>query len=485
MIPSAASSRFAILLFFALLALSGAMLFYHLGAEPFQDYDEATYAEVTSESLSRGDFLSLTFLTHPYFRKPPLMFWMTGAAEKVLPDTEFAMRLPSALAALLLIPLAFLICVEAGAGLGAGITAALIMATTSAAMEPGRQARFDVLIAFFILAALYAGMRAQRLPRWYLFMGIAIGCAVLTKSVIAVFAPIALLIYLLQRKGWAFLKEGWFWGGVATFAIITAPWHLYETLKFGTAFWHIYLGTQVIDRAGTNLFEGISSNLTTNLDYLGYYLRFGAPWSGLFLLSLLPMPFLWKRMERQPRIAWATCTGTVAAIALVMGWSQTKAVTYLIPLYPFMAVALALAARELWLQGREEVRTLVVTAVAVLGVFGAAYTVWNVHHLNPYYGVQYQLAREEYAIAKEITERDSDPLLYTYKNDNLGSLQYYTRLPFTKNQFVYTLENAPTAIPPAFVVTTVSQSELEKDFPRFTFEPIYTGSLLSAFTVTS
>jgi 4-amino-4-deoxy-L-arabinose transferase-like glycosyltransferase len=466
-----------------LIAVSACNLFYQLGTEPFQDYDEATYAEVTAESLSHGNYLSLTFLNQPYFRKPPLMFWMTAAGEKVFADDEFAMRLPSALAALLLVPLAFLICLEAGAGIGTGLLAATIVATTSALMEPARQARFDVLVSFFIVAAFYAGIRAQRSSRWYVSMGVFVGLAVLTKSVIAVFAPVALLIYLFQLKRLSFLKEKWFWGGVAAFLAVVAPWHLYMTLTSGVAFWHIYLGTQVIDRAGSNLFDGISSNLTTNLDYIGFFLRFGMPWSPLFLVSLLGTPLSLRRMGKAVCMTWVSCAGTVIAIVGVMFWSQTKAVTYLIPLYPFMAIALAISISSLWKRSSENVRSLIEGVGAFCAIVALYLCIWNVHHLNPYYRVQYQLAREEYAITQAINARSSDPRIYTYKNDYLGSLEYYARIPFTTGQFIYMLESAPNDIIPGFVVAPSSLEELQRQFPQFTFSQIYAGSLLSAFTV--
>lgn len=481
-LPQPSSRTLWTLLFAGILLFSAAVLFYRLGAEPFLDYDEATYAEVTSESLAHGNYLSLTFLNNPYFRKPPLLFWMTSVSERVFPDEEFAMRLPSALAAFLLVPLVFLVCLEAGAGLGAATLASLILATTSAAIEPARQARFDVLISFFIVASLYAGMRAQRSARWYVLMGVLVACAVLTKSVIAVFAAVALLLYIFQQKKISFSKEGWFWGGVAAFIAVAAPWHLYQWYVHGADFWRTYIGSQVIERANTNLLEGISSNLTTNTDYVRHFVSFGAPWAELFILSILASLFYLSRMEKGVRSLWITSVGTVAAIAGVMLWSQTKAVTYLIPLYPFLSIALALCVSELGKRLSENGRVLVAGAVGTLAVLALYLTVWNVFHLNPYYRTPYQLARDEYALSNAITSRSDDPLVYTYKNDFLGSVQYYTRLPFSTHPFVYALASATTT-PPAFVVTPVSLEELQTTFPQFTFGPLYTGSLLSAFTV--
>lgn len=470
------------LLIGVLFVFSATILFYNLGSEPFQDYDETTYAEVTSESIARGNYLSLTFLNNDYFRKPPLLFWLTSAADQAFTDTEFAMRFPSALAALLLIPLVILICVEAGTGLRVGILAGIVLATTSAAMEPARQVRFDVLISFFIAAAFYAAIRAERSRKWYLVMGACVGFAVLTKSVIAVFAPIAILIYLYQRQKLNFFFDRWFWGGVGMFVLVAAPWHIYQSIQFGTAFWQSYLGSQVLERATTNLFTG--TNSPTNADYFRYVAGFAAPWSLLFCAAVLSAPLYWKRKEANTRAVWLASLGTVFSVFGLMLLSSTKAVTYLIPMYPFISIVVALSVHGLWKQYGRNMRA-VLLAVLLVSTLAAGYVcVWNVFHLNPYYSVQYQLAQEEHAITQTILERTDTPLIYTYKNDNLGSIQYYTRLPFTKHPFVYLLEGA-TSTPPAFLVTPVSQEELEVQFPQFSFEPLYTGSLLSLFSVAS
>src|SRR5690348_11885859 len=96
------------------LLFSGYILFYKLGNEPFQDYDEATYALVSQANIEHGEPSALYFLNNPFFRKPPLLFWMTAPSEQVFKDIEFADRFPGALAALATIIIVALICIEAG-----------------------------------------------------------------------------------------------------------------------------------------------------------------------------------------------------------------------------------------------------------------------------------------------------------------------------------------------------------------------------------
>ncbi len=100
--PAAPSSRGATpyvrLLWWA--AIAWIVVFWRLGAPSLMDPDEAHYAELTREMLRSGSWLVPLLDGHPYIDKPILFHWLQGAAMWLLGETEFAVRLPSALAAL-------------------------------------------------------------------------------------------------------------------------------------------------------------------------------------------------------------------------------------------------------------------------------------------------------------------------------------------------------------------------------------------------
>jgi len=500
------SRKVAVVLALGILLFASTVLFYRLNAAPFQDYDEATYAEIVDESLAHGNFVSLTFLNQPYFRKPPLMFWIADAARSVLPDsqTEFAMRLPSVLAALASIVLVMLIVGEAGAGWWAVLVAGFVLTTTSAFMESARSARFDQLVSFFILAAFYAGMRALRAKReersandatrsvwWYALMGAAVGGAVLSKSVIAVFAPTILFAYLVYTRNLSELFRARFWVSIVAFLAVAAPWHVYETLMYGHDFWHSYLGTQVIDRAQENLFAG--TNSPTNSGYFWYLLRFAAPWSELLLLILLISPAFLLRMRPNVSATYRSVFVAALSVMTIDFVSKTKAVSYLIPLYPFMAIMIALGASALWerasslLRGCEQMQGALLGMWKFCGLVALFLVVYNAWHINTYYQWTTYEARDEKAIAQAINAHTDTPTIYTYKNDDLGSVEYYTRLPFKPSLFVYPLESATSlsSLSQDSFVLTQDPAALRAAFPHFSFDPLYIGSVLSAFTVTA
>ncbi len=78
------------------------VVFWKLGAPALMDPDEAHYAQLTREMLHAGNWMMPLLDGLPYIDKPVLFHWLQGLAIAVLGETETAMRLPSAIAALAL-----------------------------------------------------------------------------------------------------------------------------------------------------------------------------------------------------------------------------------------------------------------------------------------------------------------------------------------------------------------------------------------------
>jgi 4-amino-4-deoxy-L-arabinose transferase-like glycosyltransferase len=74
-----------------------------LGASPIWDANEALYAETAREMLERSDFLHPTFNYAPRLQKPPFTYWAIAASYRLFGINEFAVRVPSALAATFLL----------------------------------------------------------------------------------------------------------------------------------------------------------------------------------------------------------------------------------------------------------------------------------------------------------------------------------------------------------------------------------------------
>ncbi len=484
----------------AVLLFSGYILFYKLGNEPFQDYDEATYAEITHESIEHGDPSTLTFLNQPFYRKPPLLFWMTSASQHVFRDVEFADRFPSALVALVAIVIVGLICVETGASVWAALAAAAMLATTAGWMEFARDVRFDNLVALFDVAAFYAGIRATRDSRWFLMVGIALALAVLSKSVVALFGGIAVLIFLICERAFSkALRDKHFWFGIGTFLLVAAPWHIYMTFAHGMTFWHEYLGIEVFERAGTNLFAGGGN--PTNAQYGEYLMEFAAPWTKGFIITLIATPLLLRSFSSRMRSVYIAALAAALSVVVVAFIAKTKSYGYVMPLFPFLAVVVALAGWQLWhwLEGNGKVKarahvpristfqSIFIGVVVIVFAYAAALTRYEALHLDPYYSWELSQAYEEHAVAS-IIQVAPNPEVYTYGGyDFLGNIYYYSGIPDTPYQYIFlwSASSTPSATSTAFILATSSLTTLSTSFPHYRFIQNYSGKFVSLFTVTA
>ncbi|HEX5135744.1 MAG TPA: glycosyltransferase family 39 protein, partial [Planctomycetota bacterium] len=136
----------------ALLALLLVPYFINLGEPDLWDANETLYAEPPREALETGEWLAPTMNYETWFVKPPGVTWVLLPFYKVLGPTEFAARLPLALAAAGTILLLWDL-TRRLAGDRAALLAAAILATTAKQVVFSRQLAGDVLLTLCLVAA--------------------------------------------------------------------------------------------------------------------------------------------------------------------------------------------------------------------------------------------------------------------------------------------------------------------------------------------
>ncbi len=142
-----------------LLALVLALLVFRLGAVPLVGPDEPRYTRVAVEMHRAGEWVTPTLQGEPWLEKTPLFYWLAGGAFSVLGETEAAARVPSVLAALLLVGATALF----GArlyGSAAGLHAGFVAGTSLLPFAYGRAASMDMLLAATVTVAI--GLTALR-----------------------------------------------------------------------------------------------------------------------------------------------------------------------------------------------------------------------------------------------------------------------------------------------------------------------------------
>jgi 4-amino-4-deoxy-L-arabinose transferase-like glycosyltransferase len=267
-------------------------LFFGLGAIPLFDVDEGAFGEATREMLERGDYVSTWLNGQPRYDKPILIYWLQAASVRALGLDEFALRLPSALAATAWI-LALRRFAQDATDRDTGYAAAFIAAGTAGVIVIGRGAIADALLNLFLALAMFDIIRYAGEPRpaWRRRAFLWIGLGLLTKGPVAILVPGAaslLAFWLLGRAHdwWRAVRDpaGW-----AILLAIAMPWYLVEYAQRGDAFLAGFFLRHNVERFLSPL-QGHGGSLLYYLPVVPVLLL---PYTGLFLRTLAGMRSMW------------------------------------------------------------------------------------------------------------------------------------------------------------------------------------------------
>jgi 4-amino-4-deoxy-L-arabinose transferase-like glycosyltransferase len=204
-----------------------------LGRPALWEPDEGRYAEIAREMVQSGDFVTPRDDWVRYFEKPPLMYWASAAAIKLLGTNEFAARLPAALFTIGQVAITYALAEEMF-GIAAGAAAAVSLALSPLFFGFGRSLTLDPALAFFIEAALAAFYMAARAApaldndgarRWLYLAASMTALGTLTKGPVAlvISGAIALIYLILERRVGEIVRIPWPRCAFIYLAIV-APW---------------------------------------------------------------------------------------------------------------------------------------------------------------------------------------------------------------------------------------------------------------------
>jgi len=325
-----------------LAVFAACVAFPFLGSFGLLEPDEGRFAQIGREMAATGDFLVPRLNGIEQFYKPPLVYWISAAGYKLFGVSEWTARLPSALAFAGVIWLTGWMGWRLR-GRRVGWMAALILASMVEPYALGRQITLDMSLTFWITVALacLVEVGTGSRTRWagYLFF-VCMGLGFLAKGPMAWVVPLsAALVWggIAKRKGEK-LDLPWGFGipmtlGLAMSWFVTACWRYPEL-------WKYFLGYELVERF-TSTTHGRSKPWWFFIPIL---LIGMVPWTG-FLPGLLRQSWTKIKDRTLSPVLW----GIGAAIVIpfvVVSCSGSKLLTYILPIYPSLALTLAV-----WLGG--------------------------------------------------------------------------------------------------------------------------------------
>ncbi len=331
------------IIFFLLIAF---FYLWQLNKLPLTAYDEAIYAQVTRETLASGQMTTLYNFGQPWLEKPPLYFWLAIPSIKIFGTSEVAFRLPSALLAILCLWLVYLVTKKLSNKKSLALLASLILAVLPFYYITGRQVRLDVPLTALLLSATYFSILGWQNKKYLLSIFPLIGLAVLTKNIVGLLALPIIFIFSFIYKQTAWLKSKYLWLGLFIGLAIALPWHWQQYQLWGNNFLETYLGFHVLQRFDT----GFGS--ATNNNFFGYFhllWQYSWPWWQIFILLLIASLILKKiyREEKILRLLYASWA-IIAFVILFFSLSKTKISTYILPMYPYLSIAIAIGLYLFW-----------------------------------------------------------------------------------------------------------------------------------------
>jgi 4-amino-4-deoxy-L-arabinose transferase-like glycosyltransferase len=310
----------------------------NLGTSSIWDANEAFYAETPREMLATGDYLAPHFNFQPRVQKPPLTYWAILVSYKIFGVNEFAVRLPSALAAIGISLFSYGIARLLYSS-RAALIAAVISATTARIFILARRLPIDILLLFFLMGTLFFLIRAiqeRKTGPWAMaYLWTSLGFMV--KGPIALIIPGgACFLWALwsRRLKWS---EAHLLRGAAIFVAVAVPWYVWVFIKHG---WMYIAPFFLRDNLGRFAAETMGPSRG-----LFYYFSVGAtdffPWSVLFLCALW-MLWIFRKAEQPFKsltfglpLTWCVLT------FILFSLSKNKQEYYIAPIYPVAAVILA------------------------------------------------------------------------------------------------------------------------------------------------
>lgn len=309
------------------------VFFHNIWAYALMDVDESRYVLMAKDMFHSKDFLTLYLNNEYFFEKPPLYFWGECLSFAIFGKVnEFTARFPVALYGTCCAYLIYFMGKKI-VSRTYGVISALILATSLEFIILAKFAILDIVVSTCIAFSLCFGLivyycrESHKKYYWWLFYFFS-GLAVMAKGILGFIVPFGSMFFvaIAAKKFKELFKPIYIIPGIIIFLLVTLPWHLIMFKMHNPLFWDEYiikhhlarfLGSEVINRSQPFYFYFVTL-------LWGFF-----PW----IVSCLPASI--KRHKLSDFALYNVII--ICFILLFFSSSETKLITYILPIYPFLA----------------------------------------------------------------------------------------------------------------------------------------------------
>ncbi|MGA3127387.1 MAG: glycosyltransferase family 39 protein [Candidatus Korobacteraceae bacterium] len=258
----------------------GFFFFFRLSGIGLLGPDEPRYAQVAREMLARHDWVTPVLYGHAWLEKPVLLYWGEMLSYTLFGVSDWAARIPSAVAATLLVFGTFF--TVRRIRFAARLDAAIVIASSVLVLGFARAAATDMLLAapfglsllawFCWYQSCWEPQVAQVSPplahvgaernvppsaaRLWLVLFYALNAlAMLAKGPVAsALAALVLIAFCTSQRNWRALLRSLDPIGLAVFFAVAAPWYVLVQLRT-PEFFRVFFLEHNLARFGSNLYR--------------------------------------------------------------------------------------------------------------------------------------------------------------------------------------------------------------------------------------
>ncbi len=323
----------------ALLAIVFGVL---LGVRPLNTPDEGRYAEVAREMLFYQNFITPQINHLVFLDKPPLVYWLMAGSMKLFGINSWAVRLIPALFAWLGCVMTFFTASQLYNRRTAWL-AALMLASSILYFGMAHYINMDMAIAVLISITLQSFLLAMNLPQYrHRFLYIAYvfcGLAILTKGIIGIIFPFMIIgAWIIITKKWHIIKHMCLPTGLLLVLVISVPWFALVQRANPEFLHYFFIFEQFTRYVGQQFNNPQPFWYYVPIILLGFF-----PWV-CFLFPALKRAYLICNENTLFFLLW------IAMIVVFFSIPQAKISSYIVPIFPALALLTAEYVDQCWQQ---------------------------------------------------------------------------------------------------------------------------------------
>lgn len=334
---------------FGIFLLVYLLYFHNLWNYELLDVDETRYVNMSKVMFDTHNFLTLYLNGEYFFEKPPLYFWLENISFYIFNFiNEFSARVPGVIEAILTGGMLYWCVNKFTKNKEFALISSVILLTSVEFIILAKIAILDILLAATASISILFGFmtfctsdKNKKFYWWGFYFFAAL--AVLAKGIPGLILPFLTMFFvgIYTKKLKSYFKAQYFIVGIILFLLIVLPWHVAMFETHGDLFYNEYIikhhlarfiGGKVIDRDAPFWF------------YIPVILWGILPYTASFIAMLIDKVknFEFKKynelLDKNHIIVFSAIA--VFSIFFFFESSKTKLITYILPIYPFLAVIL-------------------------------------------------------------------------------------------------------------------------------------------------